>query len=194
MSEETVHRRTLAQCEFSVRPAPIRNKVCNYCCFFHHWTASATPTLKALTNELKSVSDWHSLGVNLDLKRHQLSEIGRNYHGDDKRCKTEVLGCWLDNTTNPTWEAVAEALCLMDTHAVAHSIRRKYITSTTTTEGIVLLYSVCMCKSVVAWIASWVWPSHLWCTYIIVHCILISLISRPHILLFSMFSLLCHVL
>ena len=99
----------------------------------------ATPTLKALTSGLRSVSDWHSLGVNLDLSRHQLSEIERNHHGDDRRCKTEMLGCWLDNTTTPTWEAVAEALCQMEAHAVAANIRKKYITqTTTTTEGIVL--------------------------------------------------------
>ena len=95
----------------------------------------ATLTLKALTNELKSVLDWYSLGVNLDLKRYQLSEIESNHRGDDKRCRTEMLGCWLDNTTTPTWEAVAEALCLMEAHAVADKIRRKYIISTTTTEG-----------------------------------------------------------
>ena len=79
--------------------------------------------------------DWYSLGVNLDLKRYQLSEIESNHRGDDKRCRTEMLGYWLDNTTTPTWEAVAEALCLMEAHAVADKIRRKYITSTTTTEG-----------------------------------------------------------
>ena len=98
-------------------------------------TAPPTLTLKALTNELKAVSDWHSLGVNLDLKRHQLSEIEKNHRGDDKRCRTEVLGCWLDNTTTPTWEAIAEALDLMEAHTAADNIRRKYIT--THTEGII---------------------------------------------------------
>ena len=99
------------------------------------YSPPATPSLEALTNELESVSDWHSLGLNLDLKHHQLKEIERSYRGDDKRCKSEVLGCWLDSTPNPTWEAVAEALYEMDAHAVATIIRRKYITSTTTTKG-----------------------------------------------------------
>lgn len=84
-------------------------------------------------NELKSVSDWHTLGVNLDLKSHQLTEIEKNHRGDDQRgCKTEMLACWQNNTTTPSWEAVAEALCLMDAHTVANRIRRKFIT----TEGI----------------------------------------------------------
>ena len=124
-------------------PSSTAYEVCFLCIVFSP-TLSATPTLKALTNELKSVSDWHTLGVNLDLKHHKLSEIEKNHRGDDKRCRTEVLGCWLDNTTNPTWEAVAEALYLMEAHAAVNNIQSKYITSITTDEGIGLLYS-CMC-------------------------------------------------
>ena len=98
-------------------------------------TAPAPPSLKALTNELKSVTDWHSLGVNLDLKYQQLNVIERNHWGDNKRCKTEMLACWLGSTSTPTWEGVAEALCLMDEYVVADTVRRKYVNSTTTTEG-----------------------------------------------------------
>ena len=33
-------------------------------------TSPTTPTLKVLTNELKSVSDWYTLGVNLNFKTY----------------------------------------------------------------------------------------------------------------------------
>lgn len=89
----------------------------------------ATPSLEALTNELESVSHWHSLGVNLDLEYHQLKEIERNHRGDDKLCKTKVLICWLDSTPTPTWEDVVVALYQMDAHTVANNIQRKYIVS-----------------------------------------------------------------
>lgn len=102
---------------------------------FSSSTAPAQPSLKTLTNELKFVTDWHSLGVNLDLEYQQLDVIARNHKGDNKRCKTEMLDCWLHSTPTPTWEGVAEALCLMDEYAVAATIRRKYVNSTTTTEG-----------------------------------------------------------
>ena len=59
---------------------------------------------------LKSVSDWHSLGVHLDLKSHHLDTIEKNHRGDDERCRTETLNSWLKNTTTPTWEAIVEAL------------------------------------------------------------------------------------
>ena len=101
-------------------------------------TAPAAPTLKALKEALKSVVNWHSLGVSLGIKGHQLSII-ENTHRHGERCMTETLFHWLKSTTNPTWKDVAEALDQMEEHRVADEIRRKYITSITTSEGRVLL-------------------------------------------------------
>ena len=102
----------------------------------------STPTLKELINELNSVLRWHTLGVNLGLKTQQLGTIERNYRGDDERCRTEMLACWIDNTTHPTWKSVAEALYLMKEYSVADKIQRKYIISTTTKEGMVWFYCI----------------------------------------------------
>ena len=52
-------------------------------------TAPTTPTL----NALKSVSDWHSLGIYLDFKTHQLDTIEKNHHGDDE--------CMVEQHENP---------------------------------------------------------------------------------------------
>ena len=100
----------------------------------------ATPTLKELTNALKSVSNWHLLGVNLELSGSELATIERDYRGDNIRCKTEMLSRWLENTKCPTWEAVVQALRLMEANAAADTIQRKYITSTATTGGTVLVH------------------------------------------------------
>ena len=94
----------------------------------------ATPTLRLLKKELKYVTDWHSLGLSLDLEHTQLIEIERNHH-DIKRRKTEMLGLWLKKTAHPTWEAVIDALNENDEQRVADQIQRRYIL-----EGIVLLY------------------------------------------------------
>ena len=133
----------LVQGEFGNIPTALVQTRASFMEFFlvFCWpTAPNTPTLKALKNALKSVLDWHSLGVNLDLKSHQLGTIEKNHRGDDERCRTEVLICWLDNTTTPTWEAVAEALDQMEQGRVADELRKKYIIFTTTIEGTVLLY------------------------------------------------------
>ena len=110
-------------------------------------TGLTTPTLKALTNELKSVSDWFTLGVNLNVKHYHLKTIERSHYVDNNRCKTEMLSRWLDSTSNPNWETVAKALDQMDEHNLADKIRRNYITSTTisSTEGTVLLYMHASC-------------------------------------------------
>ena len=75
------------------------------------------------------------------MKRHQLNEIEKRYQGDVKRCKNELLSCWLNNTTTPTWEAIVVALCLMEAHTAADVIQKKFITSSITNEGIALLHS-----------------------------------------------------
>ena len=80
------------------------------------------------------------LGVNLDLRGPEITTIEKDYRGDNTRCKTEVLSRWLENTTSPSWEAVVQALRLMDADAVADTIQRKYVTSTDTTEGTVLMH------------------------------------------------------
>jgi len=97
----------------------------------------ATPTLKELTNALKSVSNWHLLGVNLDLSDSELTTIEMNHRGDNTLCKTKMLSRWLAKTTCPSWEAVVQALRLMEANAVAVTIQRKYVT---TTEGKVLVH------------------------------------------------------
>ena len=96
-------------------------------------TGSATPTLQLLVYELSSVENWHSLGVNLGLKGHQLREIEQTYHGNSKRCKTETLDFWQRNNRNCTWEAIARALDLIQEEVVADWIREKYCSSTTAT-------------------------------------------------------------
>ena len=96
-------------------------------------TAPATPTLQALVNELASVENWHLLGVNLGLQGHQLRAIERDYPRDNDRLKTETLDLWQRNANCATWEAVAQALCLMGEHVVADAIRRKYGCSSATT-------------------------------------------------------------
>ena len=99
-----------------------------------------TPTLKELTNALKSVPNWHLLGVNLDLSGSELATIERDHRSDNTRCKTEMLSRWLENTRGPTWEAVVRALRLMEANAAADAIQREYVTSTATTGGIVSVH------------------------------------------------------
>ena len=79
-----------------------------------------------LVTKLESIVDWYLLGTCLNSKVHQLKCIEENYSHDVTRCKIEVLSLWFDNTTTPTWEAVATAVGLMGTHGkVADTITQQ---------------------------------------------------------------------
>ena len=96
------------------------------------------PTLKTLSNEVDSVIDWFSLGVKLELEWHVLSQLENDHRGNNVRCKYEMLGHWLRNAKQPTWKAMADALCLIGEHRVALNIRTKYCSSSNAT-GMYLL-------------------------------------------------------
>ena len=81
---------------------------------------------KSLCGELKTVTDWHQLGINLGVPADELRRIERDYQGNDRR-RAEMLDLWLQRTPNATWEDVVRALQQMGENAVAEEIREKYI-------------------------------------------------------------------
>ena len=68
------------------------HEMCCLCCLVVSLpTAPTTPTLKELSNALDSVVNWFLLGVKLGVEDHELRTIEQNYHGDNERCKLEML-------------------------------------------------------------------------------------------------------
>ena len=86
--------------------------------------------------------DWHSLGVKLGMEDHELTTIGKNFSGDNERCKHEMLSRWLRSVRFPTWKTVVDALHLIGERAVASKIREKYYSSSPTPPGMCLRYIV----------------------------------------------------
>lgn len=85
----------------------------------------STPSVKEVLNETKEVTEWYSLGIQLDIKCDVLDQIGRNYNGDAERCKTEVLKFWLRNTEERTWGRLVQAIDQMGGHAILVQSLRK---------------------------------------------------------------------
>ena len=81
---------------------------------------------KKLFSELKTVSEWHELGINLDIPTCELDRIEQDYPGN-KRRMTQMLALWLRRTSQPSWVDVVSALQLMEENSVAENIRQKYI-------------------------------------------------------------------
>jgi len=104
-------------------------------------STAVTPALKELSNAVDSVVNWFSLGVKLELERHMLIQIEKDHRGDNERCKYEMLDRWLRNAKQPTWKAMADALCLIGEHQAALNIRTKYCSSGSSTANGMSVYS-----------------------------------------------------
>ena len=84
--------------------------------------------LAILCNELTSISDWFTLGLNLGVPHHQLEEVRRNYSVEGlSACRRETLVLWLQRVPNASWRDVVAALRQMRENTEAERIEQKYI-------------------------------------------------------------------
>ena len=84
-------------------------------------------TTDLLVNELKEVTEWQSLGLNLGLCMAAIKEIEQDYQ-DMARRRMETLDRWLRKEANPSWVMVIEALEKMSELRLANKLREKYCT------------------------------------------------------------------
>ena len=76
--------------------------------------------LKDVQNELKEVTEWYQLGIQLEVPVDKLCTIESNHSRDADRCKTEALIWWLHNIEDTSWGKLAKAV-----EAVGHSVLAK---------------------------------------------------------------------
>ena len=68
------------------------------------------PKLADLVIVLKTV-DWYSLGIQLGIDKAKLDEIDQQFTQKQiDRKRSDMLGYWLSNEKNPTWEMIIKAL------------------------------------------------------------------------------------
>ena len=85
----------------------------------------ASLSLKNLTNALREVDDWEDLGIQLEIKYHELQKFVSEHQKTEER-KRAMLQFWLDHDTQASWEKVVAALSEMKLNRVAKEIERKY--------------------------------------------------------------------
>ena len=73
------------------------------------YIASNCLTLKEVENELKDVTDYVSLGIQLGIESFKLRLIERNYPTVERR-KIEVIDHWLHNADDVSWTSLAKAI------------------------------------------------------------------------------------
>ena len=84
-------------------------------------------TVKHLVTACKRVSDWHTLGIQLDLTMEQLDDLHTTYHGyRTDRLKAEMFNVWLKRFSNASWTDLITALRAMGEERVASDIEAEY--------------------------------------------------------------------
>ena len=68
-------------------------------------------------SELTEVTEWHQLGVQLEVPVVTLQTIESNHPNDAQRRKTEVLIWWFQNSLEISWEKLAQAVEAVGGHA-----------------------------------------------------------------------------
>ena len=95
---------------------------------FHSPTSfsSDRPTLPELISQLDEVVDWFHLGLYLDIPSHELLSIEVERMKHVQRCRTDLLGWWLQHGTHLTWTSVVRAVERIKMEPLARKIATKY--------------------------------------------------------------------
>jgi hypothetical protein len=73
---------------------------------------------------------WCDLGIQLDIKYHELEEIEERYRGGNlRKCMAEIINNWLRNDTQASWKTLCHALKseLVSEPVIAAEIEKKFI-------------------------------------------------------------------
>ena len=80
-------------------------------------------TVKELVEATINVSDWHSLGLQLNLTMCQLKDIDVTYNKEGfKRIKAEMFDAWLKSSSSASWADLIKALKKIGENYVASEI------------------------------------------------------------------------
>ena len=87
--------------------------------------ATEVLSVRNLSSELATITNWFKLGIHLSIPKHELEKIEHDYKGNDRQM-LEMLDQWLQRTPNAAWEDLVCALQQMGENRVAKNIHQKY--------------------------------------------------------------------
>ena len=91
-----------------------------------HAGSNNAAILKQILIDIKEVTDWYSLGIQLEIPTSNLQPIEKNYGSNAERCKIEVIDFCLRNVQNFTWNKLAQAVEGLGGHAkVVQTLKAK---------------------------------------------------------------------
>ena len=85
------------------------------------------PTYLNVTTSLKSLVDWHKLGVMLEIEKSTLDSIKIDYaQWGTSRQRDELVYVWLCSDTQASWIKLCRALEGMGKRVLSSEIKSKY--------------------------------------------------------------------
>ena len=98
---------------------------------FHLFTGSlfppnaSIPTLTQLSTELRDFENWYLLGLQLNISKDTLDSIEKSHDTNVRQC-IEMVQYWINNSEDPSWGAIREALRNIGESVLAAKIAEKY--------------------------------------------------------------------
>ena len=93
----------------------------------HHTGGSPPLSVNLLVEAVTDVTDWHTLGLKLNLTMSQLEDIRVTYHVYGLGVlKARVFDGWLKSSPSASWSDLVSALKSMNEHRVASDIAARY--------------------------------------------------------------------
>jgi hypothetical protein len=86
-----------------------------------------TLNVRNITQALRDVNQWHSLGVALGIAGHKLEAIGLDNPNQTQRCKFDLFGLWLRTDVTASWAKLAAALDEAELDKAAGRIKEQYL-------------------------------------------------------------------
>ena len=107
--------------------------------------ADAVLSVKNLFNATKEITNWYTLGLQLDIPTHKLQSIQHD-HRTLENSKHEMLHFWVHSDPEASWGKLATAVEKMEFRRISERIRDNYIPLSqcsvpmaTSTRGILLV-------------------------------------------------------
>ena len=83
--------------------------------------------MRLLVDAVRNVSDWHNLGLHLDITMRKLKEIDRIYRSDgEERIKAEMFDVWLKSCPDASWHKLVSALNAINEKRVAKEVESRF--------------------------------------------------------------------
>ena len=131
--------------------------------------ADAVLSVKNLFNVTKEVTNWYTLGLQLDIPTHKLQSIQHD-HRTLENSKHEMLHFWVHSDPEASWGKLATAVERMEFRRISERIRDNYIplsqrsvAMAASTRGILLVNLAIpgSVMSLLASVAAWMRTDHI---------------------------------